>query len=623
MIQMRPMMFWLMALVWVAGTLPVQGQAVTLHGDQVVWHKITLDLEGPATAEDATPNPFVDLRMDVVFEHAASGTRLVIPGFFAADGQPADTSATQGNRWHCRFRAAHPGTWTYRVSFRQGEGVALAEVSIGSEEALHALGEPLAPFDGVSGTFEVSDDNPALFPDLRADGRLQYVGGHHLQFAGSGRYFLKFGPDSPENFLAFDGFDNTPEEGNKGIRHPFTAHAQHFEGDERTWGADDAQRGQNILGAVNYIASTGANSVSLLLNNIGRLVPDPDNDIRPFSGPGDDDRVFPYTDKSERMRFDCSKLDQWEIVFDHAQARGLHLHFKLAEIENARDLDGGQLGDERRLYYREMLARFGHHLALNWNISEEIPVGPNERRDWLEYFERNDPWQNHRVFHTGPRPDKTVFYGPHLGETSLTGVSLQTPEATGTDNVFNETLRWRNESAAAGHPWVAACDEQGPGHLGVNASFDLSRRDVLWGNLMAGGAGVEYYSGGSDLALDDYAHFAQLLAWSNIAVNEFFYGHDLPFWQMANRDDLVQGEGVPAHCLTDGTDVYVIYLRDGGTATLDLSGVEGAFEVSWFDPREGGAMQASAVTEVNGGGVVALGDAPNDAEEDWVVLVKR
>ena len=35
-------------------------------------------------------------------------------------------------------------------------------------------------------------------------------------------------------------------------------------------------------------------------------------------------------------------------------------------------MDGGNLGPERILYYRELIARFGYHLALNWNLGEEI-----------------------------------------------------------------------------------------------------------------------------------------------------------------------------------------------------------------------------------------------------------
>jgi hypothetical protein len=33
------------------------------------------------------------------------------------------------------------------------------------------------------------------------------------------------------------------------------------------------------------------------------------------------------------MKRDLPKLDQWQIVFDHAQSQGLYLHFKLQEQE--------------------------------------------------------------------------------------------------------------------------------------------------------------------------------------------------------------------------------------------------------------------------------------------------
>jgi hypothetical protein len=48
---------------------------------------------------------------------------------------------------------------------------------------------------------------------------------------------------------------------------------------------------------------------------------------------------------------------------------GLNLHFKTQEIENSQLLDGGVLGNERKLYYRELVARFSHHLALTSTTS--------------------------------------------------------------------------------------------------------------------------------------------------------------------------------------------------------------------------------------------------------------
>jgi len=87
---------------------------------------------------------------------------------------------------------------------------------------------------------------------------------------------------------------------------------------------------------------------------------------------GDDKNVWPYLsiDPSDFVRMDVSKLAQWEIVFTVADRMGIFLHFKTQEKENSFLLDGGELGGgavglgtERKLYYREMIARFGHHVS--------------------------------------------------------------------------------------------------------------------------------------------------------------------------------------------------------------------------------------------------------------------
>jgi len=49
------------------------------------------------------------------------------------------------------------------------------------------------------------------------------------------------------------------------------------------------------------------------------------------------------------------------------------LHETEAANENLHD--DGTLGVERKLYYRELVARFGHHLAVFWNIGEENDYG--------------------------------------------------------------------------------------------------------------------------------------------------------------------------------------------------------------------------------------------------------
>ena len=181
------------------------------------------------------------------------------------------------------------------------------------------------------------------------------------------------------------------------------------------------------------------------------------------------------------MHYDCSKLDQWNVVFSHATAKGLHLHFKMQETEmddnrhghkemTVKDiptsLDGGKLGTERELYIRELVARFSHHLALNWNIGEENTQSPEEVREMAEFLRELDPYDHPIVIHTYPNQQDKV-YAKLIGDQSvLTGASLQNPMEQGPSSA---RFKWMRESASkkAGRQWVVANDEQNPAGLGV------------------------------------------------------------------------------------------------------------------------------------------------------------
>ena len=254
--------------------------------------------------------------------------------------------------------------------------------------------------------------------DFRAHGRLQYVGKRYLKFAGSGQYFYKCGPDAPENFLSYYGFDGGfSTDGKKDdLVKTWSAHLKDWNEGDIQWSNG---KGKEIVGALNYLSSKGMNAFSFITNNIE----------------GDDKNVFPYIDYNTRDRFDCSKLDQWEMVFNHAQNNGLFLHFKTMEFENQGLLDLGAIGGNTKLYYRELIARFGHHLALNWNLCEEfgdwwkydnaitLPVLASEWKKLAQYISDTDPYNHHLVIHNGERFDP--LYGKDF---KFTGASLQTTE---------------------------------------------------------------------------------------------------------------------------------------------------------------------------------------------------
>ena len=594
--------------------------SVVITGETKQWHKVTFTMNGPYAHErDNAPNPHTDLCMSVTLKHT-DGTTYTVPGYFAADGNAGESSAESGTAWRAHFAPDRTGQWSYLISFREGS---LAAIS-GKDS-----GEKIAPFNGQMGEFSIdASDKP--IPDLRAHGRLQVVAGKgYLQFAGSKKYFLKAGADAPETLLGYADFDNTIAGNAKKV--PLKTWKPHI----RDWNQGDPTwkngKGKGLIGAINYLSGKGCNAFSFLTYNAG----------------GDGDNVWPFAERDDKMHYDCSKLDQWGTVFDHGTAKGMYLHFKMQETENddeiPESLDGGDLGVERKLYCRELIARFAHNLALNWNIGEENTQSPRQIKDMLNYIADLDAYGHNRVMHTFPR-QQDKKYRPLLGDKSkLTGVSLQNSSISDT---HHQTVKWVQASAAAGKPWIVAFDESGT--AGHGQSPDLGyrgfdghdktgkliytqhdvRKQTLWGNLMGGGAGVEYYFGykfvENDLLCEDWRSRDQSWDYCRIAIN-FFHDNQIPFWEMTNQDSLVEN---PKHdnskyCLAKLDDTYVVYLPEGGTTNLDLSDTDGQYSVQWFNPRSGGAMQPGSVTQIEGGDSGNLGESPGDPNQDWIIVVRK
>lgn len=600
--------------------------AVEISGELKEWHKVTLTLDGPFAHElDNEPNPFTDCNLTVTFTHESGSPSYKVPGYFAADGQAGESSAQAGTQWRAHLAPDKAGTWNYSVSFTRGK-----------HAALDGGGAAVKPYDGVSGSFRIAGTDKQG-RDFRSQGRLKYVGQHHLQFAGSQEVFLKAGPDAPETLLAYVDFDNTQALKPNVPLKTWEPHVRDWRAGDPTW---QNGKGKGLIGALNYLAAKGLNAFSFL----------------PYNAGGDGDNVWPFVSRNDKLHWDCSKLDQWGIVFDHATAKGLYLHFKLQENEIDDDrrgmqaepglvpesLDGGKLGPERKLYCRELIARFGHALALNWNIGEENTQSTEEINDMIDYLRAHDPYRHHVVIHTFP-PQQDKVYTPLLGDRSqITGASLQ----NGWNQTHERTLKWVMESARAGKPWVVANDEQGGADTGVPpdlgyAGYDGKRKDgkavqtaddirqaTLWGNLLAGGAGVEYYFGyqlpENDLNCEDFRSRDRSWDYCRIAL-DFFRENRIPFWEMKNANALIGNEknDNSKYCLAKPGELYLVYLPKGGTTDLDLSASSGDFTVKWYNPRTGGELQAGTRPTVQGGGKVALGNPPADVAEDWLAVVSR
>ncbi|RED47781.1 DUF5060 domain-containing protein [Seonamhaeicola aphaedonensis] len=593
---------------------------VNIDGELKKWHRVTLNFEGPQTSEMDENNPFLNYRLDVTFNNGEE--TFVIPGFYATDGNAADTSSDTGNIWQVRFIPNITGEWTYAVSFKEGENVAITEDITNASSA--------GFMDGQTGSFVIAESDKTGI-DNRAKGKLEYVGESYLKFADSQKYFIKLGVDAPENLLAYTDFDVSTNA--LGFQKAWEPHAKDFE-ESATPYIWQETKGKNLLGAINYLASEELNVFSFLTFNVD----------------GDDRNIFPHLLKVpiedyeryasvkknkeawetmfHKTRFDVSKLDQWERVFEYAETKGMFLHFKTHETETDHLMDKGVFGTEGKLYYRELIARFGHHLSMNWNLGEENNQPTEEVLKVANYVSKLDAYKSHLVLHTFPNKDDR--YHDFVGDKSpLTGASLQLSHPEFID-VHPRVLKWRNKSNATGRKWALAVDEPGKANIALlpddeDPEHNYARGRAMYGTLMAGGYGVEWYFGyaspNSDLTCQDFR--SRDLFWDQNKHALDFFNNYIPFWDMEPKDDLITSEAI-AYCFAKMDEVYAIYVEaNADKATLDLGNSGKTFDIKWFDPRNGGSLQEGSNTSVIATGNAELGAPPSSPEKDWIILIQK
>ena len=573
--------------------------AASINGNAVTWHPISIDIEGPAASEtDASPNPFLDLRYDLYLT-APSGREVTVPGFYAGDGAGGDS----GNVWRARFAPDEPGSWDYRVGFFSG-----AEVAIASDTDTAST----MPAHGESGSFEVLPRDPSA-PGLLALGRLEYTGKHYLKFS-DGPYWIKSGVNSPENFFGYAGFDQTYDlpdgAGKEGLSnglHHYQEHRQDWRIDDPLFVGSSGIDSKGIIGAINYLASEAVNSIYFLTMNLG----------------GDGSDTWPFVGSSgtpfDNTHYDLSKLYQWNIVLNHMQEQGIVAHIVLAEREwpNIKWLDDGEFGTERKLYIRELVARYAYLNGIKWNLSEESRLTNEQHRDIASYLRSLD-WAAHpiSVHHWINQPEPV--YEPILGNTDFDLSSIQFSPHNAND--FVET--WRARTADAGWPWVIDMDEVGPARVGLtDENIDSLRKRVLYPVYFSGG-NIEWYFGyhalplGGDMRLENFRTREPMYRYMRYA-REFLEA--LPFWDMQPADELLSQAGDNDQVFAQIGQTYAVYIEDAAnTRLLDVEA--GEYEKQWFNPRTG---TSGPIEPIKTSGRVALGPLNTDYREDWVIVLRR
>ena len=591
---------WLKRLIYICALCLTcsLSSAADVRGEMEKWHPIELNFNGPSANEtDTSNNPFLDYRLSVTLT-APSGAITEIPGFFAGDGNGYGS----GNIWRARFAADEIGQWQYLATLRQGSEVA---VSLDDNAGVAVV------LDGSEGVFDIThaaSDAP-LF--LR-HGRLEYVGEHYLKFR-DGPYWIKGGTDSPENLLGFAGIDGTFDQGgiDGDFLHDFAAHRSDVNESDpyfthATTGADSL----GLIGALNYLGEKGVNSIYFLPMNLG----------------GDGQETYPFVGaentRFNKTHYDISKLYQWNVVLNHAQEKGIALNIVLSETETANELwlDNGELGVERRLFFRELVARFSYLLAIKWNLGEENDFPRVELDKHADYIQAIDWSQKPIAVHT--HINQFYRYGEIVGDSRYSASSIQYDAEFAGDFVE----QWRENSRNAGRPWVIDMDENTNG-IGPDDISDR-RKEILYDVLFSGG-NIEWYFGynplpaGGDINAGDFRQRETM--WDQMRFAREMMESQLPFWRMQPVDELLQGDddtygGAEVFAATG--EIYAVYLpSSNGAEWLDLSGVDGVYQLTWFDPRTGSFSNVGE--EHAGNAPLLLGAPPSSQGEDWVALVKR
>lgn len=581
---------------------PKPKPSVELLGPAYKWSPLEIRFIGGPTlsALGDSPNPFLDLRLQATFTSEA-GRTYEVPGFFDGNGRDGDV----GSVWKARFTPPVDGAWTVQASLRAGTDVAVS--------LLPNAGQPVY-FDGATLAFDVQPV-PASARGFHRKGVLRTTGSHYLRFDDRS-WFLKGGTDSPENLLAYFSFDEVADSGNLGILHRYVPHRVHWSPGDPDWNsATTGEDAHGLIGALNYLSSQGVNSVYMMLMNLG----------------GDGQDVCPFVGQSssafDKTHYDLARLRQWDSTFRHAQELGILLHCVLAETEPANEgwLDGGQLGTQRKLFFREMVARFAHHNAIKWNLCEENDWPKATLDAFADHLLALDAYDHPIAVHN--HPDDLSQYSVLAGDVRFAMTSAQyTPDQAGSQV---ETLR--NLSKQAGHPWAVELDENLPPNSGLQpGNADDLRKRALWDAYFSGAAGVEWYFGynslpsGGDLDVEDFATREPM--WRYMRHARTFIEVNLPFHQMSPRDALLSGESGGfggGEVFAQKGEVYAVYFPSAAsTGSLDLSEAPGVtFDKRWFNPRTG--LLEGPLSSVPGGGALSVGPPPSSPSEDWVLWLKR
>lgn len=441
-----------------------------------------------------------------------------------------------GNVWKVRFSADELGLWNFETDSSHQE-----------------LGKR-------RGRFRVVDTKPGSRGFWKW-GRLEHSGTaenaiRYLKFR-DGPYWLKAGCDDPENFLG-------------------------------------RYRNYNTLAkrkaAVDYLARLGINSLYIMTHNIRG----DDRDVWPWLGQTATEAM---ANGGSNSRFDPARLEEWRVLFEHMQARGVVPYLVLED-------DSAWKGYDHSRYWREIIARFGYLPAVVFNMGEEHNENYrlSEGLKLAGRFRQLDPYKHPLGIHNVNRADDSYVDSPFL---DFTAIQTGSPGRQG-------GLQYATQHNRLAIQWIQRCRARGRRVLMVN--FDEGRpeqdRRAWWSAYLAGGVWEAHVLQPYDRPLSAWSR-----VWTELGGTRAFM-EQLPFAEMNPYNEIVKkGQ---AFCLAKPDAVYALYLPSGGQIEILLPQNQ-AFRFSWWNPANGFAGRFGREARI-GGGIQKL-SAPGKG--DWAVRIVR
>ena len=538
---------------------------LSVHGFTETDVKLYEHVEETMTNSTSFNNPFTEteLRLDVTAPSGRSlGSEFTWYGFYDGDGN----GGQDGDVWKFRLLFDEPGTWSVEAGFYE-PGTSTS--------------------NGPSETFSYNVSNDVVLEEH----------GH-----------VYIDPDNWRRYRFADGLSWTPFS-------IISCYLFDQTMDNATdWIDKHASLGVNVLGfrfqAESYLYDFPAWFHYLEENTGSRC---------------EDFCSFDYS------RFDIATWRHNEAILSYAQEKDMHLYIWFGiSAYNAqykgygpRDESGANLGPLQKLFIKYFIARFA--TFTNWwhwpvDVEWEETRNREDSREWhINYakeMQRINPW-------------KTLITVNSLGNWTMGGNEEGWDVATvqlypGQSNVVEEC---RN--------FVEKNDDQGIPVFNSDGLFCWENKDFLntqeavlggWATLMSGGTFQLAYLAGTHMMGSWGCVWGSVhqthkdLAVALGAMTQFF--NRQPGLSMNRCDphhELVSvSGGRNALCQANPGDRYFVWLDEGGTPTVDLTGQDGTYNVSRYDctnldaaPEElqsiqGGARRSLPETPHSGSGRMYL-----------------